>query len=244
MDFMLNIAICDDNIGDLSNMVSLIGDYQALQRDKNSIHTSSFQNAFDLIASMEGGQNYDLVLLDVLMPYLTGMDAAKEIRGFNQDAKIIFMTSSPEFAVDSYSVNAYYYALKPLWKEQLFVLLDKVIAESQIHLGNSLLIKSKTGLTRIYTSRLEFAEVVGRTIFYHLSDDAIIEATGTITQLENMLIDNPGFIRTHRSYIVNMEHIDTLRQREILMQTGYLVPLARANYNQVKSAYFSFAFKE
>ncbi|MDX9888296.1 MAG: LytTR family DNA-binding domain-containing protein [Anaerovoracaceae bacterium] len=241
---MLNIAICDDNIGDLSNMVSLIGDYQALQRDKNSIHTSSFQNAFDLIASMEGGQNYDLVLLDVLMPYLTGMDAAKEIRGFNQDAKIIFMTSSPEFAVDSYSVNAYYYALKPLWKEQLFVLLDKVIAESQIHLGNSLLIKSKTGLTRIYTSRLEFAEVVGRTIFYHLSDDAIIEATGTITQLENMLIDNPGFIRTHRSYIVNMEHIDTLRQREILMQTGYLVPLARANYNQVKSAYFSFAFKE
>ena len=241
---MLNIAICDDNIGDLSNMVSLIGDYQALQRDKNSIHTSSFQNAFDLIASMGGGQNYDLVLLDVLMPYLTGMDAAKEIRGFNQDAKIIFMTSSPEFAVDSYSVNAYYYALKPLWKEQLFVLLDKVIAESQIHLGNSLLIKSKTGLTRIYTSRLEFAEVVGRTIFYHLSDDAIIEATGTITQLENMLIDNPGFIRTHRSYIVNMEHIDTLRQREILMQTGYLVPLARANYNQVKSAYFSFAFKE
>lgn len=241
---MLNIAICDDNIGDLSNMVSLIGDYQALQRDKNSIHTSSFQNAFDLIASMEGGQNYDLVLLDVLMPYLTGMDAAKEIRGFNQDAKIIFMTSSPEFAVDSYSVNAYYYALKPLWKEQLFVLLDRVIAESQIHLGNSLLIKSKTGLTRIYTSRLEFAEVVGRTIFYHLSDDAIIEATGTITQLENMLIDNPGFIRTHRSYIVNMEHIDTLRQREILMQTGYLVPLARANYNQVKSAYFSFAFKE
>lgn len=241
---MLNIAICDDNIGDLSNMVSLIGDYQDLQRDKNSIHTSSFQNAFDLIASMEGGQNYDLVLLDVLMPYLTGMDAAKEIRGFNQDAKIIFMTSSPEFAVDSYSVNAYYYALKPLWKEQLFVLLDKVIAESQIHLGNSLLIKSKTGLTRIYTSRLEFAEVVGRTIFYHLSDDAIIEATGTITQLENMLIDNPGFIRTHRSYIVNMEHIDTLRQREILMQTGYLVPLARANYNQVKSAYFSFAFKE
>lgn len=241
---MLNIAICDDNIGDLSNMVSLIGDYQALQRDKDSIHTSSFQNAFDLIASMESSQEYDLVLLDVLMPHLTGMEAAKEIRQFNQDVKIIFMTSSPEFAVDSYSVNAYYYALKPIWKEQLFVLLDKVIAENEIHLGDSLLIKSKTGLTRIYTSRLEFAEVVGRTIFYHLKDGTVIEASGTISELENMLMDNPSYIRSHRSYIVNMEHINTLRQREILMESGSLVPMARSNYNTIKSAYFSFAFKE
>lgn len=241
---MLNIAICDDNIGDLSNMVSLIGDYQALQRDKDSIQTSSFQNAFDLIASMESSQEYDLVLLDVLMPHLTGMEAAKEIRQFNQDVKIIFMTSSPEFAVDSYSVNAYYYALKPIWKEQLFVLLDKVIAENEIHLGDSLLIKSKTGLTRIYTSRLEFAEVVGRTIFYHLKDGTVIEASGTISELENMLMDNPSYIRSHRSYIVNMEHINTLRQREILMESGSLVPMARSNYNTIKSAYFSFAFKE
>ena len=103
---MFNIAICDDNIADLSNMVSLIGDYQSLQRDKHNLHITSFQNAFDLIASMESGQHYHLVLLDVLMPHLTGMDAAKEIRQFNQDVKIIFMTSSPEFAVDSYSVNA------------------------------------------------------------------------------------------------------------------------------------------
>ena len=241
---MLKIAVCDDNIADLSNVVSLIDDYQASQRDKNNIKYTAFQSAVDLIAAMESGQQYDLVLLDILMPFMTGMDAAKEIRQFNQAVKIIFMTSSPEFAVESYVVDAYYYALKPVWKEKLFILLDKVISETEIQLGASFLIKSKTGLTRIYITRLEFAEVIGRTILYHLTDGSVIEAIGTMNELEKELLANPCFIKTHRSYIINMEQIDTISQREIKMQSHALVPLAKANYSTVKSAYITFAFEE
>jgi DNA-binding LytR/AlgR family response regulator len=241
---MLKIAICDDNIADLSNIVSIIEDYQALQRDKNKIKYTAFQNATDLIAAMESGQEYNLVLLDILMPFMTGMGAAKEIRQFNQAVKIIFMTSSPEFAVESYSVDAYYYALKPVWKKKLFILLDKVISETEIQLGTSFLIKSKTGLTRIYINRLEFAEVVGRTILYHLTDGSIIEAIGSFRELEKELLSNPCFIKTHRSYIINMEHIDTISQKEIKMQSQDLVPMAKANCNTVKSTYIAFAFKE
>jgi len=241
---MLKIAICDDSIADLSNVVSIIGDYQALQRDKNNMKYTAFNNAVDLIAAMESGQQYDLVLLDILMPFMTGMDAAKEIRQFNQDIKIIFMTSSPEFAVESYSVDAYYYALKPVWKEKLFILLDKVITESEIRSGASFLIKSKTGLTRIYIARLEFAEVIGRTILYHLTDGSAIEAIGSMNELEKELLSTPSFIKTHRSYIINMGQIDTISQREIKMQSHALVPLAKANYSTVKSAYIAFAFEE
>lgn len=241
---MLKIAVCDDNIADLSNTVSLIEEYQASQRDKSSIKYTAFQSAVDLIAAMESGQQYDLVLLDILMPFMTGMDAAKEIRQFNQDVKIVFMTSSPEFAVESYAVDAYYYALKPVWKEKLFILLDKVISESEIKLGVSLLIKSKTGLTRLYISRLEFLEVLGRTILYHLTDGSVIEAIGSMNEIEKELLSNPCFIKTHRSYIINMDQIDTISQREIKMQSHALVPLAKASYKTVKSAYITFAFKE
>ena len=241
---MLKIAVCDDNIADLSNVVSLIEDYQASQRDKNIIKYTAFQSAVDLIAAMESGQQYDLVLLDILMPFMTGMDAAKEIRQFNQAVKIIFMTSSPEFAVESYVVDAYYYALKPVWKEKLFILLDKVISETEIQLGASFLIKSKTGLTRLYISRLEFVEVIGRTILYHLTDGSVIEAIGSMNEIEKELLSNPCFIKTHRSYIINMDQIDTISQREIKMQSHALVPLAKANYSTVKSAYITFAFEE
>jgi len=92
---MLKLAICDDNIADLSNIVSIIEDYQSLQRDKRSIKYTAFQNAADLIAAMEMGQQYDLVLLDILMPFMTGIDAAKEIRQFNQAVKIIHLSSLP-----------------------------------------------------------------------------------------------------------------------------------------------------
>lgn len=241
---MLKIAVCDDNITDLSNISSILDDYQTLQRDKNKIRFAAFHSAVDLIAAMESGQAYDLVLLDILMPFMTGMDAAKEIRQFNQDIKIIFMTSSPEFAVESYSVDAYYYALKPIWKEKLFILLDKVISETEIQLGTSLLIKSKTGLTRIYISRLEFAEVIGRTIHYHLTDGSVIEAVGSMSELEKGLLPYPCFIKTHRSYIINMEYIDTLSQREIKMQSLALVPIAKASYSNVKSAYIKYSFEE
>ena len=241
---MLKIAVCDDNIADLSNIVSFIDDYKSRQMDKNSVLYTAFQNAADLIAAMESGQEYNLMLLDIMMPFVTGMSAAKEIRQFDQDVKIIFMTSSPEFAVDSYSVGAFYYLLKPVRKEMLFLLLDKVISESEIKPGDSFLIKSKTGLTRIYLSRLEFAEVIGRTLIYHLNDGSVIEAVGSMNELEKELLSRPCFIKTHRSYIINMEQIDTICQREVRMQSRAVVPMSKANSNIVKSAYITFAFKE
>jgi DNA-binding LytR/AlgR family response regulator len=240
---VLKIAVCDDDICDLSNIVSLINDYKALHKDKERIEYTAFMSAADLIAAMESGQIYDLVILDILMPFMTGMDAAKEIREFNQAVKIIFMTSSTEFAVESYSVDAYYYALKPIRKDKLFILLDKVFYETEAHQGTSFLLKSKTGLTRVYSNRLEFAEVIGRTIFYHFIDGSVTEAAGSMSELEKALLSDPGFIKPHRSYIINMTHIDTLCQREIKMRSRAVVPISKANFSAVKSAYISFSFK-
>ncbi len=154
------------------------------------------------------------------------------------------MTSSPEFAVESYSANAYYYEVKPIDKERLFILLGKVISETEIQLSASFLLKSKTGLTRIYISRLEFAEIIGRTILYHLTDGSVIEAVGSMSELEKELLSYPCFIKTHRSYIINMNHIQTINQGELKIQSLALMPMAKASYNAVKSAYIKFAFDE
>jgi DNA-binding LytR/AlgR family response regulator len=241
---MLRIAICDDNIADLSNMVSIINSYKALKSDMHIIEYTAFNSALDLISALESGQQYDLLLLDILMPFMTGMEVAKEIRQFNQDIKIIFSTSSSEFAVESYSVGAYYYALKPIWKDKLFIILDKVLAEMESQADISFLIKGKTGLTRVCINKLEFAEVIGRTIYYHLADGSVLEAIGSMSELEKKLLPNPCFIKPHRSYIVNMEHIDTLSQKEIKMRSLSSVLISKANYSTVKSEYMAFAFKK
>lgn len=203
-----------------------------------------FSNAVDLLWAIEQGQRYDLVLLDILMPSMTGMDAAREIRHFDQDVKIVFLTSSTEFGVESYTVNAYDYILKPIQKTQMFVLLDKVIYDTNNQMEHSFLIKSNQGLIRAYISKLEFAEIIGRTIFYHFTDGSVTQAQGVLTELESVLLPHSCFIKPHRSYIVNMSHIASLNQREIKMRAGTVVPMAKAHYHQIKSAYVSFAFND
>ena len=240
---MLKLAICDDHITDLSNMVSHVNDYKSLHSEKLEIVYTTFSNAVDLIASMEHGESYDIVLLDIMMPMLTGMDAAKEIRQFNHDIKIIFATSSPEFAVESYAVNAYYYTLKPLKKEKLFELFDKILSEMTFESNQNLMIKGKSGLMNLYIHRLEFAEVIGRIILYHLTDGTVIESISTMAELEKSVLIYPCFIKPHRSYIVNMGQIDTLSKRDIKMKSLNLVPIAKANFKTVKSTYMDYAFK-
>lgn len=240
---MLRIAVCDDNKKDLANTTTLLNEFAEAKLSQLQLKVTAFQSALDLIAALDSGQPYDLVLLDILMPHMTGMDAAKEIRQFNQDIKIIFATSSPEYAVESYSVDAYYYALKPLQRDSLFIILDKVIADMTTPPATSFLVRSKTGLSRVYINRLEFVEVIGRTLLYHLTDGSLLKAISSMTELEKELLQYPCFIKPHRSYIINMDFINNLGVREIIMQSRSLIPLSKANTNPVKDAYISYIFK-
>lgn len=76
---------------------------------------------------MERGAGFDILFLDILMPGVNGIDTASEIRKLDNNIKIIFLTSSAEFAVQSYTVGAYFYQLKPIWKESFFRLMDSVL---------------------------------------------------------------------------------------------------------------------
>ena len=122
---MLQLAICDDNIDELSLMVSLIEEY----RTSNHVEYeyTVFHNGFDLIPVLDKGSRFHVYCLDIIMPGFSGMDLAKEIRSFDKDALIIFFTSSPEFALESYAVKAINYVLKPVTKEKLYFALSDVL---------------------------------------------------------------------------------------------------------------------
>ena len=98
------------------------------------------------------------------MPGENGIDTAREIRRYDQSVKIIFLTSSAEFAVESYTVGAYFYQLKPIWKDSFFRLTDAVLAECRKRTQHSLILRCKSGVTRITLDSLEYCEVQGRTL--------------------------------------------------------------------------------
>ena len=114
---MLKIAFCDDETQETRRLEALLEEYAA-DRGQDFAHTS-YQSPVELMAEVEKGTRFDIILLDVLMPGENGMAAAREIREYDSNVKIIFLTSSTEFAVESYAVDAWYYQLKPIRREDL-----------------------------------------------------------------------------------------------------------------------------
>ncbi len=240
---MLQIAVCDDNIDELSNMVQLIDQYRA---SKNlNCEYAVFPNGFELISTLEKGKIFDIYCLDIIMPGFTGIDVAKEIRGFDKTAPILFFTSSPEFALASYSVKAINYVLKPISKEKLFFTFDEMLEHINAEKNNeAIIVKSNEGIQKILISNLAFAEVIGRNVHYHLLSGRVIECIESFSVVCDKLLKYDCFIKTHRSYIVNMQYIDTIENRQMTLQTLTSIPIAQGKVREIKQQYLAYQMKE
>jgi DNA-binding LytR/AlgR family response regulator len=237
---MLRIAVCDDDMQELSQISGLLNQYQT--ENEPAFKYDVFSNAMDLLDAMKRNV-YHILLLDVLMPGINGIETAREIRGFDGEVKIIFLTSSAEFAVESYKVSAFYYMLKPGTQQKLFPILDRIISEAQR--GQDLLyIKTSSGFTRIPFGRIEFLEVFSKKLLFHLADGTVKEIYGSLSDFEDKLLCREEFIKVHRSYIVNMDAILSLDPKSLTTCARREVPVSRLLYGQVKEAYMQHLFVE
>jgi len=236
---MLQIAFCDDDMDELSNMVQLINLYRV---SKNlDCEYAAFSNGFDLVSVIEKGKRFDIYCLDIIMPGFTGIDVAKEIRFFDKIAPILFFTSSSEFALESYSVKAINYVLKPVSKEKFFVtfdeMLDQIKAEND---EDAVIVKSSEGIQKILIANLVFAEVIGRNVCYHLRSGKIVECTESFTSACDKLLKYGCFIKPHRSYLVNMQYVDKIENHQITLQTLTSVPVAQGKARELKGQYLAY----
>ena len=237
---MIKIAFCDDEMEVLHQMNELLDRYQ-VERNED-ITYAAFQSPFELLTEIEKGIRPDILFLDVVMPGQNGMDVAKEIRQYDTNMKIIFLTSSPEFAVESYSVGAYFYQLKPIWEESFFRLMDAVLAECEKKKKNSLILRSKDGITRIDLQQLEYCEVLGRKLLFHLENGAVLEGAGSLDDLVGQLMQYSNFFRPHRSFLVNMEYIQNISSRSIKMVNDAVIPIPHGKCSEIKNTYMEYAF--
>lgn len=236
---MLQIAVCDDNIEELSNMVRLIDLYQTTKH--LDCEHAVFPNGFELLSALEKGKQFDIYCLDIMMPGFNGIDVAKEIRKFDKTAPILFFTSSPEFALESYSVKAINYILKPISKEKLFFTFDELMEQIKVEKDeDAVIVKSNDGIQKILISNLVFAEVIGRNVLYHLRSGKVIECTEYFSDVCDNLLSYGCFIKPHRSYLVNMQYVNTIESHHITLQTLSSVPIAQGKAKEVKQQYLNY----
>lgn len=233
----MRIAICDDDERERSCLSRMMQEYQ-LSRGVN-LDCFFFHNGTEFLCDGKGGK-YDVVLLDILMPGVSGIQVAEELRELDKNVKIIFISSSSEFAVESYGVRAYHYLLKPLDADLFFGLLDRARSELLLRKEQGFVLKSREGVIWISFSRLEYVEVTNKTVAFHLVDGAVYEAAAALADFEEMLLSRKEFIKTHRSYIINLGCVQIIKTNCAVTISGQNIPLSRQRRSQVQNAYIHF----
>lgn len=238
---MIKIAFCDDEASVLKELCELTAQYRA-QRNRE-IDCIAFHSPLELMVEIERGKCFDIIFLDVIMPGENGMDTAQEIRNYDSNVKIIFLTSSSEYAVQSYTVGAYYYQLKPVSELSFFRLMDAAVSACDKERSDSLILRCKSGIARIELRKVEYCEVIHRTLFLHLTNGEVLESIGSLDELSRRLELYGGFVRPHRSYLVNLEHVRKLSYRAITMRCMANIPIPRGKYQELKQTYLEYAFQ-
>lgn len=235
----MRIAVCDDENIFLEDTAAKIKSWKS---EGIPVETETFASGDSLIRE-HFSNPFDIIFLDIVMPFLNGIETAKEIRQKDKTVKIIFLTSSREFAVDSYSVKASDYLIKPLETERLFSCLDELSGEF-FEKENCITVKSRSVFYRIETQNIEYLEAQNKNVLFFLSDGRKFESTDPLYEFEKMLLPEKSFFKTGRSYIVNIGKVESFNQKEITMRSGTKISISRGLYKPFEEAYFAHVFRK
>ena len=234
---MVRIGICDDCSSFLHQTKSMIDNWD---NKPQNITTEVFENG-DAMISAHTANPFDIIFLDIVMPLLNGIEAARELREKDKTVKIVFLTSSVEFAVDSYTVKASNYLLKPVHPTKLFTCLDELISEIQ-STSRCITVRGLHATHRIQLSSIEYIEAQGKHILFVLSDGNSVESPEPLYTYEDKLILDDGFFKCHRSYIVNLHCISSFSSKEVILHSGCRIPISRSCQKDFETIYFSVIF--
>lgn len=235
----LKIAICDDEKQFLDAICPLLEQWASKNAIRLTLHY--FTNGDDLIAAHHNNC-MDLIILDIIMPLLNGMDTAKELRNDDQTVPIIFLTSTREYAADSYEVKAFHYLIKPVEESKLFRILDDFL--KTITLPQSLFTaQTDKGFCKIILDDVEHLEAQNKEVLVHLSNGRTIVIRELFSKCAEIFSPENGFFRCHRSYIVNLNCIEQFSKKDIITNSNTVIPISRNNFANFKEMYFKHMFR-
>jgi len=239
---LLRIALCDNNRAHIEALEKHITEYR--KSNSTDLAYEIFTNATELLARISAGVFFDLIFLDTIMPVVNGIDAAKEIYQDNKVTQFVFLSASSEYALESYDVNALDYILKPI-NTQKFNRAMKRFAEKHKELQmESIIISDSKRLVNVPNHLLKYVEVYDHYLIYHITGSDTIRTRQTMSEIENKLLKLPNFIKTHRSFIVNMDYISKMEAGFITLDDGSRINIAKEKYKSIYNMYLEYKLEK
>lgn len=230
----LKIAICDDSPQDQIYLMHILTTWA--KSTGRTLEIRTFLNAEQFLFHYEEESDFQILLLDIEMGAMNGVELAHKLRIVNREIQIVFVTGYADYIAEGYEVDALHYLLKPIRSEKLIQVMEKAVA-NQKKSERFLLLKENRESVRLPVADIIYIEVFSHCCVIHTAE-GITEIKTAIARLETEL--GPQFVRVHRSYLVNLEFIRRIIRTEIQLESGERVPLSRRKYTEVNLAFIQY----
>lgn len=183
----------------------------------------------DLLRGYQPG--WDLVMLDIRLPGMSGMEVARALRRMDQNLPLIFITSLAHYALQSYEVNALDFLLKPVTYPELSMKLDKAVRVIRSHAGRRITVGTREELHVLFSNDITYIEVRNHDLEYH-TEQTVYQGRGSLSQLEQQLAPL-NFVRISVCYLVNLRYVEALQGGMLVLRTGEQLVISRAKRRSV-----------
>ena len=231
----MRIAICDDE----EVQQKLLGKYlrEWAERKGISLEIKLFLSGEEFAFCWEDDRNYDLLILDIEMRKMNGMELAANIRRQDEEIPILFVTGYDKYIAQGYEVSALHYLLKPIHKEKLFAVLDKLGRKEKQE--PKLLFQAENGAVSLPASKVWYVEARAHQCVLYTADEEYV-LRSSMGEIVQYLGEYQEFVRCHRSYLVNVRHISTIIKPEVILDDKRRLPVSRSAEKEVNRAFIGF----
>ena len=235
---MIRIAVCDDEKNYLDKIKGILEQYETEKGLLFNIH--SYLSPSALLDKIEAGEEYSIYILDIYMPGITGMSVATQLRDMGVESPIIFLTSSPDFALQAFGVNATHYILKPYDKDSVFFAIDKALNEIGMMRPEGIMLRIDGGYQNVLAKNIIFSEADDNYQRIHLVNEKYLYIRITMGELYDQLSDLNGFFKLGRSHVINLKHVVKFTSNKLLMTGDKELTIPKGAIADFKTAYFDY----
>lgn len=230
----LRIAVCEDNDQDRQALVAMMAEIPY------DTQVQLFESSEDFLAAFQPYQ-YDLILMDIFMSGLTGIQALTQMRAIDPLVPVAVITSSQDFALESYRLNVLKYIEKPITKKPLSEALH--LAQIKRQAEHKLVIRINKTTESYPISRISHLEQKGHALLIYLTDKTILSTNKKLDDVEDQLLGN-GFLRCHKSYLVNLALVWSIDRELSLFEMvgGYQVHIRKRGFSEIQKAFEDYIF--
>lgn len=238
----MKIAIVDDSVKDLSAEIDYLTGYISSNKLNLSINLkiNGFQHAADFLKIFEPGE-FDLIILDIIMDGINGIQLAKIIREKDRNCNIIFITSSKDFLIEGYSVFAVGYFIKPLseheeeFKKTFEFVCSKLEKNFELPVTVVRNIKLNVPYRDIY-----FVDINERHKVRITTKDRELIITMSFSDCQEILLSDRRFLECHYRIIVNMDYIQSMKEEDFILKNGVKIPISQRKRRESKLKYLDY----